>query len=379
MNKVIKTESDPDMLDEYDFSKGVRGKYAERFAGGNNIIVLSPDDDEDDEFPYGWRVVPETEPNGHTTYHYVPLTYADTLNPQLGDVMPQDEIHASISTTIYQMLKAFYADDPETGVFYDLKFLWGIRGLARPSPDVAVVPNLKSKSRRRRPSFKVTKEQTRPCLVIEVNSPRYPGDDTNKKDIYQQAGVAEYILINPHAGPNKEECHLKGYRLVGEIYQPMVPDDKGRLLSQTTGILFGVDKWRQEVVLTEAATGRRLPTIASEQSARLAAETRAALEIQSRVMAEARANTEARIRQEAEARTALEIQSRVMAEARANTEARIRQEAEARAKAEAERAATEAQSRQEAEARAAELEARLRELEAKLAQARPNDETTPAE
>jgi hypothetical protein len=31
------------MLDEYDFSKGVRGKYAERYAEGTNIIVLSPD------------------------------------------------------------------------------------------------------------------------------------------------------------------------------------------------------------------------------------------------------------------------------------------------------------------------------------------------
>jgi hypothetical protein len=31
------------MRDEYDFSKGVRGKYAGRFAEGTNIIVLDPD------------------------------------------------------------------------------------------------------------------------------------------------------------------------------------------------------------------------------------------------------------------------------------------------------------------------------------------------
>ena len=31
------------MLDEYDFSKGVRGKYAKRYAEGTNIVVLSPD------------------------------------------------------------------------------------------------------------------------------------------------------------------------------------------------------------------------------------------------------------------------------------------------------------------------------------------------
>jgi hypothetical protein len=31
------------MLKEYDFSKGVRGKYAKRYAAGSNVIVLSPD------------------------------------------------------------------------------------------------------------------------------------------------------------------------------------------------------------------------------------------------------------------------------------------------------------------------------------------------
>lgn len=31
------------MLDEYDFSKGVRGKYVQRFKAGSNVVVLSPD------------------------------------------------------------------------------------------------------------------------------------------------------------------------------------------------------------------------------------------------------------------------------------------------------------------------------------------------
>jgi len=43
MKKAVRTLRDPDMLDEYDFSQGVRGKYAERYAEGTNIIVLSPD------------------------------------------------------------------------------------------------------------------------------------------------------------------------------------------------------------------------------------------------------------------------------------------------------------------------------------------------
>jgi hypothetical protein len=34
---------DDEMLEEYDFSKGMRGKYAARFAEGSNVVVLDPD------------------------------------------------------------------------------------------------------------------------------------------------------------------------------------------------------------------------------------------------------------------------------------------------------------------------------------------------
>ncbi|MDQ3236503.1 MAG: hypothetical protein M3Q54_03065 [Actinomycetota bacterium] len=32
-----------DMLSEYEFSGGIRGKYAGRHAEGSNVVVLSPD------------------------------------------------------------------------------------------------------------------------------------------------------------------------------------------------------------------------------------------------------------------------------------------------------------------------------------------------
>ena len=31
------------MRPEYDFSQGVRGKYAKRFSEGNNLVLLDPD------------------------------------------------------------------------------------------------------------------------------------------------------------------------------------------------------------------------------------------------------------------------------------------------------------------------------------------------
>ena len=41
--KTTKSKRRVDMLPEYDFSKGVRGKYAKRYATGSNVVVLSTD------------------------------------------------------------------------------------------------------------------------------------------------------------------------------------------------------------------------------------------------------------------------------------------------------------------------------------------------
>jgi len=38
--KVMK--DDPDMLEEYDFSNGIRGKYASKYREGTNIVMLDP-------------------------------------------------------------------------------------------------------------------------------------------------------------------------------------------------------------------------------------------------------------------------------------------------------------------------------------------------
>lgn len=38
-----KMENDPDILEEYDFSKGIRGKYTKRYAEGTNIVAIDPD------------------------------------------------------------------------------------------------------------------------------------------------------------------------------------------------------------------------------------------------------------------------------------------------------------------------------------------------
>ena len=36
-------QKDPDLLEEYDFSKGVQGKYAKSYAEGTNVVIIEPD------------------------------------------------------------------------------------------------------------------------------------------------------------------------------------------------------------------------------------------------------------------------------------------------------------------------------------------------
>ena len=43
MRKTVRKPEDGELRSEYDFSGGVRGKYARRYAQGTNVVVLEPD------------------------------------------------------------------------------------------------------------------------------------------------------------------------------------------------------------------------------------------------------------------------------------------------------------------------------------------------
>ena len=43
MKRTSEKRTEADGRAEYDFSRGVRGKYARRYARGANVVVLDPD------------------------------------------------------------------------------------------------------------------------------------------------------------------------------------------------------------------------------------------------------------------------------------------------------------------------------------------------
>jgi len=43
MSEKVNPEGDEDILPEYDFARGVRGKHHEAYKAGTNVIFLEPD------------------------------------------------------------------------------------------------------------------------------------------------------------------------------------------------------------------------------------------------------------------------------------------------------------------------------------------------
>ena len=103
-------------------------------------------------------------------------------------------------------------------------------------PDVFVVLHTKKKIRR---SWVVWEEDgRRPNVVIEITSPSTEAFDRGqKKGIYAHIlGVAEYFLYDPF------EKRLEGYKLNIDRseYEPMQPDERGRVRSDQLGLWLGV-------------------------------------------------------------------------------------------------------------------------------------------
>jgi Uma2 family endonuclease len=112
-----------------------------------------------------------------------------------------------------------------------------------------------------------------PDLVVELLSPSTARiDHTIKKDLYASAfRTPEYFLYNP------DTLAFEGFRLAGDLYQPLTPNSQGRLWSEQLGLELGL--W-QGVKLTVETTwvrlydsqGRLIPTFDEAERQRAEAE-----------------------------------------------------------------------------------------------------------
>lgn len=244
-----------------------------------------------DPFRYGWRYLRHEDPDGNFEMEQVPLTLKDVLYPEVGDFVVHSKAHEDRCTYLTNVLTAQLVDEPASIVLHDVRIAWDVPGLRPNGPDIAVIRGVRET--KNWSTFDVAEEGVRPALIIEVTSPETRSIDVSTKlEIYAQAGVPQYVIVDTRRGQYAETLHLLGYRLFGGGYEVQPPDERGWLWLDAVRLWLGL---RDNEVYCYDEAGRQLGDYTAILAAFTEAEARA-------TTAELRAQAETRARAEAEAR-----------------------------------------------------------------------------
>ncbi|QLE39344.1 Uma2 family endonuclease [Nostoc sp. C052] len=126
-----------------------------------------------------------------------------------------DHLYALLTTL--EVLKQYLANRQATVL--GNQFLYYAQGFPklRVAPDVMVIFDVASGGR---DNYKIWEEGQVPTVIFEMTSFGTKGqDEIFKKTLYEQLGVKEYWLFDPKG--EWVEQQLRGYRLRGEIYEPI--------------------------------------------------------------------------------------------------------------------------------------------------------------
>ncbi len=287
--------------------------------GGHSPSRIAPKEREEALFR------PVVQPDGDVVVEKIPLTLDVLLHPREDDQVSQSKPHHKKLNPLADTLERFLERQPGVGVFSELMILWEQLGERDVAPDVYVVKGVRDRDAVDG-SFDPVAEKANPCLVIEVVSTGSRAmvrkDEEKNPELFATMGVEDLVLVYPPRPGTEQRLRLDARRLTAPgRYRANRPDPEGwtRLLSVDLRIKVTEDGER--LLIEDIKTGERLLTSVEEETARRAAEERAAAEAR-------RADQEAKARrQEAEARRRAE--ERAAAEAR-----RADQEAEARRRAE---------------------------------------------
>jgi Uma2 family endonuclease len=214
----------------------------------------------------GWLA----KPFGEESSGYERLPTMDELPYDDGRPMESD-IHCYEITLLGEPLKLHWADRKDffaggnMFVYYSLKQIKKNDFLG---PDFFVALGVRHLPSRK--SWVSWHEGKLPDLVIEFLSETTAANDRKgKKEIYQNEWkVKEYFYFDPFSD------EFKGFRLTKKGYQPILPDERGRLVSEVTGL--ALRRWEGEYQNTqgnwlrwETLDGVLLP-LASEQALEVA-------------------------------------------------------------------------------------------------------------
>ncbi|MBX9583947.1 MAG: Uma2 family endonuclease [Gemmataceae bacterium] len=221
-----------------------------------------------------------------------------------GKPMAESDLHRHQMARAIETIQGWFADRTDVYVTGNL-LVYFEEGNPRRcrAPDLMVVLGAPKGDR---DVYKVWEEGRFPDFVLEITSRSTKGEDTDEKfRVYRDEWrVREYFLFDPleeYLDPS-----LRGYRLVGGEYQPIVPH-RGQVASEVLGLRL--DREGMRLVFRNPDTASTLLPPAEERArraelARELAETKARFAEDERSMAEMQRDAERRAREAAEAEVA---------------------------------------------------------------------------
>jgi Uma2 family endonuclease len=198
-----------------------------------------------------------------------PAEIDDELFYPASDGKPMGETGPHVIDLLQTMtcLRTHFAHDPNVYVGANM-FIYYVPGDRRRSvcPDLFVVRGVPKQEDRR--VYLTWVEGKTPDFILELLSRKTEQKDRGpKKRFYQtRFRTQEYFLFDPETGI------LNGYRLVSGRYREIKPDDRGRIVSEVLGLMFGtgVSGWLRVYRLD--GTVLKTPEELAEENAALAAE-----------------------------------------------------------------------------------------------------------
>ena len=223
------------------------------------------------DYPYGYRrSTAYNDHAGQPHYLYAALKQSDFLNPHEDDHFVLGENHERDVAELYRVLQNHHRHQPKFTIYRALKMIWGIDGLDQPTPDLAIVRNVHVPEKPRR-VFDVRQEKVRPCTILEFVSPLFAEYDfVDKVQIYAQAGIDEYFVINGTQSNAKADTlfnsgqhvySVVGYRLVEGAYRPIEPDSRGHLYSPINDFWIAPNPDAPGVLLIDGESGIRVEAV----------------------------------------------------------------------------------------------------------------------
>ncbi len=288
--------------------------------------------DAENPFRLGYRERCITTPDGREVLEQIPLTAEDLIYPEEGDVVSQGFSHFSF-LDLWSGPIVDHLEERLVGIIVtsDVNHVL-IHDQRNCSPDIAVVEGdfdcTEVKRGIPKGGINLLKVGGRLVFAFEVvsDSEKEIEDKDLKVNLkrYAAEGVGEYFTVYPK--PEGKVYNLVGRRLgpAGK-YVEIAPDAQGRVVSKKLGLLFSIDTETDDLVVMDAATGKRLRILkeveaAEQQEAAARQQAEADLEQEAAARqqeAAARQQAEADLEQEAAARLeALAQVERLMAQLR---------------------------------------------------------------